>query len=395
MPQWLRRSLWIVILAVSLTAINFTFAAEDLNKEIADRKAQVDQINKRMEEYKKKISQYANQSASLANDLELIDNQLALLKLDLVATQKNIESQEIKIQILDEKIRGQSEKLDAEKKMLQEMVFSLHVRDNKVGFLAAVFGSDNFDELFSEVEYLESLNADLNDTLHETEATKQGLESDKTEQAQQLSDLQVMQDDLRSDQVELEQQLESKNVLLSATQSSEAQYRVLMSELRQEQSYITSQIVSLQHEIERKIAEADLSGDTSAITWPVTDPILTARFHDPSYPFRHLFEHSGLDMAIPVGTPIRASAPGYVAWARLGRSYGNYVMIIHSNGLATLYAHLSRIEVTEGQFVGRGEEIGRSGGAAGASGAGLSTGPHLHFEVRLNGIPVNPQAYLH
>ncbi len=394
MAKWLYRSVWLLIIVGTLTTMNFAFAADDLNKEIADRKSQVDQINRRMDEYKKKISQYANQSASLANDLELIDNQLALIKLDVEATQKNIESQQFKIQILEEKIRGESQKLDAQRVMLQEMVFSLHVRDNKVGFLAAVFGSDNFDQLFSEVEYLESLNADLNDTLHNTEATKDGLEKSKIEQSEQLADLQIMEDDLRSDQASLEQQLEAKNVLLADTQNSEAQYRVLMSELRQEQSYITSQIISLQNEIEKKIAESDLSGDTSIITWPVAGPILTARFHDPNYPYRHLFEHSGLDMAVPVGTRVSAAAPGYVAWARLGRSYGNYIMIIHSNGLATLYAHLSRIEVTEGQFVGRGEEIGRSGGAAGAPGSGLSTGPHVHFEVRLNGIPVNPQAYL-
>lgn len=394
MPNWLIRYVAVFSIITSLTAINFSFAAEDLNKEIADRKAQVDQINRRMDDYKKKISSYANQSASLANDLELIDNQLALIKLDLEVTQKNIESQQFKIQIVEEKIHEQSQKLDAERVMLKEMVFSLHVRDNKVGFLAAVFGSDNFDDLFSEVEYLESLNSDLNETLQDSEATKEGLEVSKVEQTQQLSDLQGLQDELNSNQAELELQLEAKNVLLSVTQSSESQYRVLMSESRQEQSFITSQITKLQSEIEKKISDADLTGDSSIITWPVSGPILTARFHDPNYPYRHLFEHSGLDMAVPVGTRVSSSAPGYVAWAREGRSYGNYIMIIHANGLATLYAHLSKIEVSEGQFVGRGVEIGRSGGKPGMQGAGLSTGPHVHFEVRLNGIPVNPQAYL-
>lgn len=394
MPKWLIRYVAVISIITSLTAINFALAADDLNKEIADRKAQVDQINQRMDEYKKKISLYANQSASLANDLELIDNQLALIKLDLEATQKNIESQQFKIQIVEEKIHDESQKLDAERTMIQEMVFSLHVRDNKVGFLAAVFGSDNFDDLFSEVEYLESLNSDLNETLQDTEATKESLEASKVEQTQQLSDLQGLEDDLNSNQAELESQLEAKNVLLEKTQSSESQYRVLMSESRQEQSYITSQIIKLQSEIEQKISDADLSGDTSIITWPVSGPVLTARFHDPNYPYRRLFEHSGLDMAVPVGTRVGAAAPGYVAWAREGNSYGNYIMIIHSNGLATLYAHLSKIEVSEGQFVGRGEEIGKSGGKPGMQGAGLSTGPHVHFEVRLNGIPVNPQAYL-
>lgn len=397
MDRKVHRILWLVILTVTLATVNLALAADstvDLNKEIADRKSQVEVINKRMEEYKKKIAQYAGQAASLANDLELIENQVALTKLDVEATQKEIESQQYKIQILEEQIREQSSKLDSERVMLEEMVFSLHVRDNKVGFLAAVFGSDNFDELFSEVEYLESLNADLNETLAETEATKTELEDTKIEQTEQLENLETLEDDLKSDLAELESQESAKNVLLENTQSSEAQYRVLMSELRQEQSYIATQIAKLQIEIERKMQDSDFAADASSVSWPVSGPIITARFHDPSYPYRHLFEHSGLDMAVPAGTQVRAAAPGYVAWARAGRSYGNYVMIIHANGLATLYAHLSRIDVNEGEYLGRGEQLGLSGGVPGMPGAGLSTGAHLHFEVRLNGIPVNPEAYL-
>jgi len=96
----------------------------------------------------------------------------------------------------------------------------------------------------------------------------------------------------------------------------------------------------------------------------------------------------------PRGTSVLAAASGYVAWARTGPSYGNYIMIIHANGMSTLYAHLSQMNVVADQFVARGDLIGRSGGVPGTQGAGLSTGAHLHFEVRKNGIPVNPLDYL-
>ena len=92
--------------------------------------------------------------------------------------------------------------------------------------------------------------------------------------------------------------------------------------------------------------------------------------------------------ASKAGDGCSAAAPGYVAWSRVGRQYGNYVMIIHTNGLATLYAHLSRSFVSADQFVQRGEEIGAVGST------GLSTGPHLHFEVRKNGIPTDPIPFL-
>ncbi len=69
-------------------------------------------------------------------------------------------------------------------------------------------------------------------------------------------------------------------------------------------------------------------------------------------------------------------------------------MIIHSNGLATLYAHMSRLDVEQDQYVSRGEIIGLSGGRPGSPGAGFSTGPHLHYEVRQDGVPVNPMTFL-
>jgi murein DD-endopeptidase MepM/ murein hydrolase activator NlpD len=121
---------------------------------------------------------------------------------------------------------------------------------------------------------------------------------------------------------------------------------------------------------------------------------VSAYFHDKTYPFRKLFEHPGVDLPTPVGTPVKAAAGGYVAFNRTGKQYGNYVMIVHPGGVATLYAHLSRFSVKPDTYIERGEVVGLSGGRPGDQGAGLSTGPHLHFEMRQDGIPVDPLPYL-
>jgi len=163
-----------------------------------------------------------------------------------------------------------------------------------------------------------------------------------------------------------------------------------LQDLKEEQGYVNQQIAALQREIEGKLNSSDSLGDASVLSWPF-DPTargISAYFHDPSYPFRHLFEHSGIDLPSPTGTTVKSSAPGYVAWTKQGTLYGNYVMVIHANGFATLYAHLSKIYVSADQFIGRGEPLGAVGST------GLSTGPHLHFEVRKDGIPTNPLDYL-
>lgn len=100
--------------------------------------------------------------------------------------------------------------------------------------------------------------------------------------------------------------------------------------------------------------------------------------------------HAGLDIAVPVGTPVSAAAAGVVIQAGTIPGYGNVIVIDHGRGTLTRYAHLSQIEAKAGQTVEQGAVIGLSGGAKGARGAGDSTGPHLHYEVRVGGRAVDP-----
>lgn len=98
--------------------------------------------------------------------------------------------------------------------------------------------------------------------------------------------------------------------------------------------------------------------------------------------------HTGMDLSVPTGTPIRAALPGTVTVSQYNSSYGYYVMIDHGNGLSTLYAHNSKLLVRVGQTVEAGDIVSLSGST------GRSTGPHLHFEVRVNGERTNPRYYL-
>ena len=98
--------------------------------------------------------------------------------------------------------------------------------------------------------------------------------------------------------------------------------------------------------------------------------------------------HAGVDISAPTGTPIHAAGPGRVLWAGPRGGYGNMVVVDHGNGLATLYAHQSKVRVAVDQTVVTGDHIGDVGST------GLSTGPHLHFEVREKGSPLDPNFYL-
>lgn len=122
--------------------------------------------------------------------------------------------------------------------------------------------------------------------------------------------------------------------------------------------------------------------------WPVNGQI-TSRFGDREDPLSGTGGfHAGVDLHADMGTPVVAAADGLVSVAQFSGRYGRVVVIDHGNNMSTLYAHLSVFEVIPGQEVRRGQQIGISGAS------GRVSGPHLHFEVRQGGTPVNPSHYL-
>ncbi|HEX4013073.1 MAG TPA: peptidoglycan DD-metalloendopeptidase family protein [Candidatus Cybelea sp.] len=131
------------------------------------------------------------------------------------------------------------------------------------------------------------------------------------------------------------------------------------------------------------------AGAAGAFSWPVTGTI-TSPFGWRSNPFGGSPEfHQGLDIAAPSGTTVTAAAGGTVIMAQWYGGYGNYILIDHGGGYSTGYGHLSAMYVAAGQAVQRGQAIGAVGST------GQSTGPHLHFEVRIGGKPVDPAPRLH
>jgi murein DD-endopeptidase MepM/ murein hydrolase activator NlpD len=137
------------------------------------------------------------------------------------------------------------------------------------------------------------------------------------------------------------------------------------------------------------IAGGEEAGGAGMFSWPVTGTI-TSPFGWRSNPFGGAPEfHQGLDIAAPTGTTVTAAAGGTVIMAQWYGGYGNYILIDHGGGYSTGYGHLSAIYVSQGQTVARSQAIGAVGST------GQSTGPHLHFEVRINGKPVDPAPRLH
>ncbi len=360
---------------------------------ISEKRASIDALNSQLESYRARIRELSNRGASLENDIALLENESAMAELDIAATQNALDEQSLELRFIEKQMDDVMTELSVRRKMLADLLFTLHKSDNK-GVLEMVIGAQTFNDIFAVAQQLTSVNEDMRAALEATQRTKQDLETREGVHEAKMAQLVETQRSLVQKIEGLEMRKNAKVVLAQATAESENEYRVLMSELRSEQQSITNEVASLQSELQNKlIAHDGASSGNTVITWPVHG-VITALFHDTTYPFRNLFEHPGLDIAVPQGTAIEAAAPGYVARVYRGQQYGYYVMIIHANGFATLYAHMSRIDVEQDQYVARGQVIGLSGGRPGTVGAGFSTGPHVHLEVRRDGIPTDPLLYL-
>lgn len=369
-----------------------------LNDDISDRKNQVKEIQKEQEKYSQAIKEKQSEKASLNNQLALLDNRMAKAELDIELVEIEVDRTKLEIQKTDTEIKNKNKKIEQEKVHIANVLKLMNQRDN-VSSLEIMLLNDSLADFLSQVKYLEDINESIEEGMRSLEKLRRGLEKEKQALSQQNVDLENKKKELKEKQDKFLSEKEQKIIILDQVHTSEAEYQRLLAKAKKEQEDAAAEIASMEKLVRAKLAKLEggsLEFNDNGLVWPVAKNVVTAYFHDPDYPFRYIFEHPGVDIRAGYGSTLKASASGYVARVVRGLDGGyGYIMLIHGDGLATVYGHISKSYVEEDEYVIQGQNIGLSGGLPGTPGAGrLTTGPHLHFEVRLNGIPVDPLSYL-
>ena len=354
----------------------------DLNNQISERRKEIENLQKEINSYNAQIKEKQKEAKTLRDQIAIVENQIEKINLDIQTTEKKIEQTKLEIKSLNIKIE------DLEKKISDN-------KDKLGSYIRLIYKND-------QIKYTEKMHSSLKNSLDNFKSSKDNLEIEKNNLEKKVVQEEDLKNQLQNQKSELGEKNTGKEILLVQARLTERQYQNYLYQLQLEQQQINSEITSLERSVRQKLEAREKQErfdnfGPARLSWPV-DPGrgITAYFHDPSYPFRHIFEHPAIDIRASQGTTIRAAESGYIAKVQFrgDTSYG-YIMIIHNDGLATVYGHTSAVYVKEDEFVTKGQAIGLSGGMPGTKGAGnLSTGPHLHFEVRLNGIPVNPLEYL-
>lgn len=400
--------LFVPIFLVVLIAGGSVVAATDtnsteiqkLNDTIKERKDKIQDLQNSIDRYKKQIDQKELEATSLKNQLSILDTRIDEVEAEVEITKERLETTKLELSVLGFTIDEKTNHLDRQKDMVKSMVRKIQADDQK-NAVEIMLTNPSFADFYNQLKNLEDVYSDLGRSARALRLSRDEIVQKQKEVDDRRQAYERYQAELANKKQDLSEQVDAREQLLSDTKQSEQQYKTLLASLKQQYQSVEGEVRSYEEQVRKKLEEQkkikDIPASDVGLGWPVPSRYITAHFHDVSYPFRKVFEHNAIDIRASQGTPVHAAASGYIGRARrctLASCY-SYVLIVHTGNLSTVYGHLSKISVEEDQFVNKGDIIGYSGGTPGTVGAGpFVTGAHLHLEVRLNGIPVDPLGYL-
>jgi len=368
-----------------------------LNDEVKAKQRRLDELQDAIERHRKSISRAQGQTRTLQHQLAVVEDRIAKKRLDIEKVLTEREQVELEIRATRLELDEARTRIVRRRRLLVALVRELRSSDAEPA-LHIVLANASIGSYFSQRNRLALAQGQLRRLLVEVRADREELESAERLLADRQEELNALASKLQEERGALQEEQDGKERLLITTKSNERRYQDLVAELKAEVAQVDQEIISLEARVRKQLEAIDADfGKLGrvAFSWPVPNRGITTYFYDPEYPFRYIFEHPGIDIRASQGSPIAAAAPGYVARAKDAGFGYSYIMLIHPGGFSTVYGHVSRIDVPEGAYVTRGQVIGAVGGKPGTRGAGrLTTGAHLHLEVRLNGIPANPLNYL-
>ena len=391
----------IVTLVVSLMGSFGAFAAGG-QEEIDALEQQKQQLQSQQQSIQSNINDLVAQQADVIEQKAAMDekNELARQEIELINEQ---------IEVYTDLIDDKAKELEAAEKTEQEQLelYKKRVRsmeeNGSYTYLDILFQCRSLSDVLSAIDMIGEIMESDKRLYEQYKESRENTERIKGEYEQTLVLLGEKQETLEAEKAELEKQIaaavEVINQLENDIEAAKAEYAKAAAAEAAAQASINAIIAQMQAEEEAARQEAanngqDYTGTGSTATgtyiWPCPScTYVTSKFGMRDHPlFGDERPHTGIDIGAQAGAEVIAADSGTVAVATYSSSYGNYVTIYHSNGDYTLYAHMSSLTVTAGQNVTQGDVIGYVGST------GWASGPHLHFEIRVNGSTVDPTSYL-
>ena len=325
----------------------------------------------------------------LDGKMDRLNDRIDVVERDLTAAQQ-------RLNFLTRELQGILTKLDKRTDLFTERAVAAYMA-GPTSHLEGLLSATTFNEVVDRTSYYESaLDADSK-LVSEIEVLRDGTEIKRDQVEEEEERIAAQKMALEKDKAALAQVLQERQSALDAQNAVLSQKEALLANAESKKRQYLQVVAQLEADADRiqSILAARSAGAVGALPvgggqllWPANGP-LTSGYGYRTHPiFGDGRMHTGIDIGAAYGAPVIAADAGVVAYVGVMSGYGNVIVIDHGGGLATTYNHLSAFGVSSGQSVGRGMPIGNVGCT------GYCTGPHLHFEVRINGSPVDPMPYL-
>ena len=354
--------------------------------------AEIDAMREEADDLKSQQKEIQAKLDALEADQANAMERKTLLEQQINATQAEINTIAAQIAKYDELIAQKQEELsqaEAEEQAQYEL-FCERVRymeeQGEVSYWSILFSSKDFADLLDNAMMVEEIMDYDNQVMDQLIALREQIEEDKAELESARQAQQAAKEEQEAAQANLKSQEAEVSALIDQLAAQEDQLEAEEAKLQAAANAADAEIAAAERELAAQINNVV---SESGFMWPLPgyynlSSLFAGRIHPITGKPQH---HTGIDIPAPSGTDILAAKSGVVTTSTYNNSYGNYVVVSHSDGTSTLYAHMSRRGVSKGEVVSQGQYIGDVGTT------GSSTGNHLHLEVRVNGSRVDPTQY--
>ncbi|MBS5887080.1 MAG: peptidoglycan DD-metalloendopeptidase family protein [Negativicoccus massiliensis] len=376
MRRWKKGVAWLLIWAFC-QGFAVPSLAENLEDELSDVQSQMNEAQHRKELAEEQIGSVSELLRQIQSELDVALNELHAIEVQ--QSQVNAQIQQTEVELA-----AAQKRLDERERILNKRLRDVYMH-GKLNYLEVILGAKNFTDFANRLEFLKRIvSADLN-LIAEIRAERELILQKKQQLEAQRQQLAQLQAEAEAKKTVVENKKQDQLIVLARLQDEKALAEASYAELQATSQDIEARIRARQ---QQGASAGQVVHGSGVFVWPTSGPI-TSPFGYRIHPiFGTQIYHSGIDIGVDTGTPIVAADSGVVIEADWLGGYGYAVVIDHGNGLSTLYGHNSELAVSPGQSVQQGQVIAYAGST------GYSTGPHCHFEVRVNGSPVDPMGYL-
>jgi murein DD-endopeptidase MepM/ murein hydrolase activator NlpD len=333
----------------------------------------------------------------LNQSMVFLSDTIATVEADLLEAEADLVEAEDRVTLADVRLQAVEEELALQREVLEEQAVAAYISGGSNPGAFALLNAESSSEMGSALTYADVVSQHADDVVGRFVELRVEADTLREEAQDAADDAEEARDEVEEQRDALEDERERQARAQADAFVAALAQQGLIDEIEAQRGSYEERLRALtgsSDSIENVLREAQegqhLPDERDGIFLPpVVDPVMTSPFGPRIHPiFGNVRMHNGLDIDGEMGEPLRASAAGEVVLAGWQNGYGNTVVIDHGNGLATLYAHQSAIIVREGERVEMGDNIGLLGST------GWSTGPHVHWEVRIFGNPTDPITYL-